>query len=786
MTKPEAPVRVRDILRGHLTALALFCAATLAILTICVALAARTLLGSYQQLENSATAQKAEQVYRAFEADLRQLQISNRDYAEWDDAAEFMQTRDQAFLTRNFSAVTLVSMHVDVLWIVDTAGRDIYSALADRVGNLIEVPAPAELLRPLLRFQTRDRMLRERSPATRIVQTPRGIAAVSATEITRSDGSAPTGAVMLFARFIEAEDIERVQDTSQLPVAMTRLDPALKGADFPAPLNTWSVGHGDAFTHVAAQSAEAIVGYSLIRDLDGLPLAYFATEQPREIRALGARTTTYLLSSVVILFLAFGATALGLVLRLATFQQRERDSQRQAEEQQRANRRNLTKQAERDSLTGLPNRLSVQMRMPRLLAKIGDSQHLLAVLHLDLDHFKNINDSRGPATGDHVLRIVSKRLRAAVSAHDVVARIGGDEFMIVGSLMPDNDTIERFAARVQAAVGLGIVIDGVPLSVTASVGIAIYPSDGTDTEVLLKRAAMALTQAKEAGRRCHRFFAADMSVRVSEQALLQQALRVAIGSSQIYMDFQPIVDLKDGRVVSLEALARWRHPELGAIPPSRFIPAAEKSGLILEMGEQALREVLAQQRAWLDAGVPVVPIAVNVSALQVERVDFAALVKSLTASAGVEPKWVRFEVTESAMMKEPEKLIGTLQRLRDMGSQVLIDDFGTGYSSLSYLDRLPIDILKIDRAFVRDLDRGRAKPIIRAIIEMARRLQLKTVAEGVETAAQAAQLCEWGCDFGQGYFYSKPVGAHHCRALLEHLRRERPLTETMVLRVLSK
>jgi EAL domain-containing protein (putative c-di-GMP-specific phosphodiesterase class I) len=252
------------------------------------------------------------------------------------------------------------------------------------------------------------------------------------------------------------------------------------------------------------------------------------------------------------------------------------------------------------------------------------------------------------------------------------------------------------------------------------------------------------------------------------------------------MEYQPIVDLESGCVVSLEALMRWRHPELGLVPPMRFIPVAEKSGLIVELGQHALREVLNQQRAWLDEGVPVVPVAVNVSPLQLERTDFAALVATMAASAGLDPTWVRFEITESAMMRDPDKLVGTLRALRAGGSQVLIDDFGTGYSSLSYLDKLPVDIVKIDRAFVRDLTSANDQcPIMDAVIDMARRLKLKTVAEGVETAEQVMLLRNRGCDYAQGYFYSKPVSARHCRTLLEQLRRERPITETMVMRVLG-
>jgi EAL domain-containing protein (putative c-di-GMP-specific phosphodiesterase class I) len=252
------------------------------------------------------------------------------------------------------------------------------------------------------------------------------------------------------------------------------------------------------------------------------------------------------------------------------------------------------------------------------------------------------------------------------------------------------------------------------------------------------------------------------------------------------MDYQPVIDLRTGQLTSLEALMRWRHPEREMIPPGQFIPVAEKSGLIVELGKQGLTLVIAQIRAWLDAEVPIVPVAINVSPLQLERTDFAALVSELAAQAGIDPSWLRFEITESAVMKDPDRLVGTLQTLRDLGSQVLIDDFGTGYSSLSYLNRLPVDTVKIDRAFVRDLGANCPHtPIIDAVIDMARKLGLKTVAEGVETAEQAALLREQGCDYAQGYFFSKPVSARQCRSLLRELARVRPLTETVMVRAIS-
>jgi predicted signal transduction protein with EAL and GGDEF domain len=364
--------------------------------------------------------------------------------------------------------------------------------------------------------------------------------------------------------------------------------------------------------------------------------------------------------------------------------------------------------------------------------------------------------------------------------------MGGDEFVVVAPLMTDIAAIDALVARLHTAVRAPIALEGETLTVTASVGIAMYPQDGPDFKALQKHADIALYQAKEAGRNCHRYFAADMDVRVSEHVALEQALRHAVGSNQIFMEYQPIIDLRTGRLSSLEALMRWRHPERGIIPPIQFIPVAEKSGLIVELGVQALTQVIAQIRAWLDRDVPIVPIAVNVSPLQFERSDFAQVVSRLAAKDRIDAKWLRFEITESAMMKEPERFIETLKTLRSLGSQVLIDDFGTGYSSLSYLNQLPVDTLKIDRTFVRDLGSENSRtPLIHAVIDMARKLNLNTVAEGVETLEQAALLTEFGCDYAQGYLYSKPIGARQCRALLRELRQARPLTETVMVRALA-
>jgi diguanylate cyclase (GGDEF)-like protein len=774
--KPAHPLRT----------LIAFSVLAVAALAIGVTVVARALTSSFRQLENSATQQKSEQVYRAFEADLRQLYISNRDYAEWDDAEQYIRTRNQDFIGSNFSAETLLAMHVDLVWIMDSEGKDVYSQFLNRHTKELMTPAPVAMLDQLRRFQTADRTLRERSPAERTVHTNWGLAAVSTVAISRSNYSNPTGATMLFARYIEPEDIARIQVTSHLPVQMISL---VRGSrpvgTLPREVNSWAL-RGRTSTYVRPSGRDSITGYAIVRSVDRNPIAVFATTGDRDIFALGSQTTWYLLGCIVALFVAFGVLATGLMMRMLRMQAREFEHRRQIDAREQENSRNLVRQAQRDSLTGLPNRAYLQARLPLLLQALAGSNRLLALICMDIDHFKNVNDSRGHKCGDQMLQVVARRLRATVSTHDVVVRTGGDDFVIIASLMPDMESIAKMAERLQAAVSGEMVIDDKSVSISVSMGLAICPHDGTDMDALLKNADIALFQAKDAGRSCHRFFSSDMHLRISEHAEIEQALRQAIGTTQLYMHYQPIVDLKDGRVSSLEALMRWQHPVLGQISPARFVPVAEKSGLIMDIGLLALREVMVQQRAWLDAGVPVVPIAVNVSPMQLERQDFAALVARLTLELGVDPQWIRFEITESAMMKEPERLVGTLRALRERGSKVLIDDFGTGYSSLSYLGRLPVDILKIDRAFVRDMvGSGGHSPLVEAVIDMARRLNLSTVAEGVETLEQAALLREAGCDFAQGYVYSKPVSAVQCKALLEQLRCENPITETMVARILK-
>ena len=444
---------------------------------------------------------------------------------------------------------------------------------------------------------------------------------------------------------------------------------------------------------------------------------------------------------------------------------------REAEQSAREDKARLAHLAEHDSLTGLPNRLHLQTRLPAVLERLAMEERSLALLYIDLDHFKHVNDSRGHGFGDEVLKIFAARLRHGIAAEDIVLRTGGDEFIVAATLRGDTPDVRDLGQRLLHLSSMPISHDGVTLTLTSSIGISIYPQDGLDCESLLKHADIALYRAKERGRNCFQLFTSDMSAEVCERVVLEQALRRALDTQEIYIELQPVFDLQTGELVSFESLARWQHLEMGLIPPNRFIPVAEHSGLIVGLGELVVREALLQLRQWQQEGLEVVPIAVNVSPVQFERSDFTTYVHEVALEYDVDPGLLVFEVTESAWLRDSHKHIVAIDTLRHAGSRVYIDDFGTGFSNLNYWKTLPIDAIKIDRSFVSHVDTdSNDAMIVGSIAAMARQLRLDTVAEGIETEAQAQRLRELGCTFAQGYLFGRPAKPEKYRDLLR--RRE--------------
>jgi diguanylate cyclase (GGDEF)-like protein/PAS domain S-box-containing protein len=423
--------------------------------------------------------------------------------------------------------------------------------------------------------------------------------------------------------------------------------------------------------------------------------------------------------------------------------------------------------AHHDALTDLPNRALLNDRIAQAVSLAERNRTRVAVMFLDLDRFKTVNDSLGHSVGDKLLREVSSRLKSCMRASDTVSRLGGDEFVILMPNVTDSEDVAVTAGKVLDAVARPYNIDGHELVSTPSVGISVYPADGADVDTLLRNADAAMYHAKETGRNNYQFFTQDMNARALERLSLDRSLRRALERDELRLHYQPQYGIADGRIVGLEALIRWQHPEQGLVPPLVFIKFAEESGLILQIGDWVLREACRQNRAWQDAGLPPLPVSVNISALQFHQPDFVHSVARALAGSGLEARYLQLEVTESIIMHDAERVTESLERLKDMGLELAIDDFGTGYSSLSYLKRFPIDRLKIDRSFVQDVTADTDdEAIIGAIIALTRKLGLRTIAEGVETREQLKFLRDQGCDEVQGFLLSRPLAPPDCAASL--------------------
>ena len=432
----------------------------------------------------------------------------------------------------------------------------------------------------------------------------------------------------------------------------------------------------------------------------------------------------------------------------------------------------LRYQAYHDPLTDLPNRLMYTEHLDMALPQAQRREQMCGVMMLDLDHFKNVNDTFGHECGDKLLILVAQRLRECIRKEDTLARMGGDEFTFLLSLVDDIKDVARVAEKILASFAHPVTIDGKDLFITPSIGISLFPSDGKDAETLLKNADAAMYRAKEGGRNAYQFYTADMNAQAQERMSLENDLRRALENGELEMYYQPKVAAKDGRIVAAEALIRWHHPTRGFVSPGEFIPLAEEDGLILPIGEWLLNEVCRQIRRWRDAGLTVPCIAVNLSGRQFQRQNLPDLLAQAIADAGIEPGDLELELTEGTIMSNAESNIEMLVLLKRMGMSLAIDDFGTGYSSLSYLKRFPVDVLKIDYSFVRDIvTDGNSAELVRSVIGMAHGLKLEVVAEGVETPEQLAFLRQHGCDLIQGFLFSKAVPADAFATLVREDRR---------------
>ncbi len=424
-----------------------------------------------------------------------------------------------------------------------------------------------------------------------------------------------------------------------------------------------------------------------------------------------------------------------------------------------------------DTLTSLPNRALLQDRLNQLVNQASRDQCLVAVIFLDLDRFKNVNDTLGHAAGDELLQEVAQRLAGLMRGSDTVARLGGDEFVILLPGIRHEEYAADVATKILETLAKPVMRDGQELICTGSIGIALYPTDGTNSDTLLKHADLAMYQAKEQGRNTFRFFSREMNTKAVQRLLLENSLRHAMERHEFRLCYHPLLDARTNQIVSCEALIRWQHPELGLLLPDSFIPLAEDTGLIIPIGEWVLRAACQQHRRWRKAGLTPVRVAVNISACQFRRGNLLATVERVLSETGTEPNYLELELTESILMQAPDEARETLNDLKALGVHLAIDDFGTGYSSLSYLKLFPIDRLKIPREFVRDITSNPDDATIaKAIVSLGNNLNMRVVAEGVERIDQLEFLVSHGCDELQGFYFAQPMSSDEFAEFLSQAR----------------
>jgi diguanylate cyclase (GGDEF)-like protein/PAS domain S-box-containing protein len=435
--------------------------------------------------------------------------------------------------------------------------------------------------------------------------------------------------------------------------------------------------------------------------------------------------------------------------------------------QARAMSQKLSHLAQYDYLTDLPNRLLLNDRLTQAIFAAHRHQQQLAVLFVDVDRFKHVNDSLGHLIGDKLLRSIAHRLVAGVRSSDTISRQGGDEFVVLLSSVAHAADAALSAQKILSVAGMPHRVEDHDLQVTVSIGIGIYPDDGTDAETLLKNADIAMLNAKDNGRNNYQFFKPPMNEHALQRQSIEGSLRHALERREFVLHYQPKMDLMAETLTGAEALIRWRQPERRIVYPLDFIPIAEQCGYIVPIGRWVLREACRQRRRWLDAHLAAIPIAINVSAVELRSSDFVAHVREILQETRLEPQYLEFELTETAFMQDPQPTIAVLRALKDMGIRLTLDDFGTGYSSLSYLKRFPIDSLKIDKSFVHGLctDSDDSK-LVSAVIHLGRSFHLQVVAEGVETREQFLALQAQDCAEGQGYYFHRPIAADEFAKLL--------------------
>lgn len=781
--------------------LATITAALLVLFTIQYFITRVVLFDSFAHLETERANLNLHLIRSVIEQNLAQLEGAVQDYAYWDETIAHLKGEAPQFFEENLTLQGFNNLKINAAILTDAKGKVVFSRSA-RWDSKTLIPTSQELLRlssgdgPLWKHPN------NKSKFSGLLMLPEGPALVASLPVLDSNAEGDIQGAFIWARYLDEPIIKIINDTTRLDLTLKVLDENTS----PEALKIYA--HlKDNPTYIEELSTNKMLAASLLSDIFGKPALIYSTNIPRDIYAQVVSTTGYLFWSS---FAAFGILALISLLFDRLVVQRIVKLTRQVSEVGNASSISFNRipesggadelarltgsvnnmltrieqgiaerkraedriylMAHYDQLTRLPNRVLLNNYIGKAMHEAKKTQAQFAILFMDLDRFKNVNDSIGHQAGDELLTTVADRLRSFISGRAFISRLGGDEFVV---LLPDlfnTEQAEEFAARLVEVLNRVCVIKGQEVNVSTSIGISVYPTDGEDIDTLIRNADTAMYRAKEKGRNNYVLYSKHMNADAVQRLQIESSLRHAIERNELVVHYQPVADLMSNQIISAEALLRWQHADFGYISPGKFIPIAEETGQIYAIGDWVLRAVCKQLRTWLDNNVAVVPVAVNISPKQLQNRHFCQESLNILREFNISTSLIVFELTEGTVMSEDEETALVLPKLQAAGIRIAIDDFGTGFSSFSRLHTSPVDILKIDQSFIRrindadvidaaDNEAGNSGNVIKAMINMAKALNIRVVAEGVETEAQSDFLRRNHCDAIQGYYISKALSA---------------------------